>query len=45
MVCASVDLEIDDLDVQNYVSGVVDCEVCYAKFLELVSFEGGVIEG
>jgi hypothetical protein len=37
VTCASVDLEINYLDVQDYVCGVIDGQVCCAEFLELVA--------
>jgi hypothetical protein len=40
---AGVDLKVDYLDVQDDVCGVVDREVCCAKFLEFVAFERDVI--
>ena len=45
MACTGIDLEVDDLDVEDYVGGVVDCEVGGAEFLELVAFGGGIVEG
>ena len=43
MTCARIDLEVDDLDLENDVRGVVDGHVRRAEFLELVSF-GDVVE-
>jgi hypothetical protein len=45
MACACVNLQVDYLDVENYVGGVIDCEVGGAEFQELVSFGGVVVEG
>jgi hypothetical protein len=36
MACSGVDLQIVDLDLENDMCGVVDCEVCDAEPLELL---------
>jgi hypothetical protein len=36
MASSGVDLQIIDLDLENDMSGVVNCEVCDAESLELL---------
>jgi hypothetical protein len=45
MTSTSKDLQVVDLDLKDYLRGMVDCGVCCYEALEFVFFGSVVVEG